>query len=68
MQLGSGIAVAVVEASGYGSDSTPSLGTSMCRGSGSRKGKKTKKKKEYTRKHVHSRPEKPVAKDVMESS
>ena len=31
-QLGSGVAVAVVEAGGYSSDSTPSLGTSMCRG------------------------------------
>ena len=30
MQLRSGIAVAVVQASGYGSNSIPSLGTSMC--------------------------------------
>ena len=29
----------------YSSNSTPSLGTSICRGSGPRKGKKTKKKK-----------------------
>ena len=29
-QLGSGVAVAVVQAGGYSSDSTPSLGTSVC--------------------------------------
>ena len=32
MWLGSGIAVAVVKASGYSSDLTPSLGTSICQG------------------------------------
>jgi len=31
-----------VVAAGVGSDSTPSLGISICRGSGPRKGKKTK--------------------------
>jgi len=44
MWLGSCVAVAVAKASGYSSDSTPSLGTSICRGSGPRNGKKTKKK------------------------
>ena len=43
MRLGSGVAVA--KAGGYSSDWTPSLGTSICHGSGPRKGKKTKKKK-----------------------
>ena len=32
MQLGSGVAVAMVWASGYSSGSTPSLGTSICHG------------------------------------
>ena len=32
MKLGSRVAVAAVEAGGYSSDVTPSLGTSMCRG------------------------------------
>ena len=40
MQLRSRVAVPLVLASGYSSDSTPSLGTSICRGSGPRKGKK----------------------------
>ena len=31
-RLGSGVAVAVVEAGSYSSDWTPSLGTSICRG------------------------------------
>ena len=43
-QLGSG--VAVVRAGSYSSDSTPSLGTSMCHGYGPQKTKK-KKKKEF---------------------
>ena len=43
-RLGSRVAVAVVQAGGYSSDSISSLGTSICRGSGPRKGKKTKKK------------------------
>ena len=30
MQLGSGVAVAVAWAGGYSSNSTPSLGTSVC--------------------------------------
>ena len=45
MWLGSHVAVALAQACGYGSDQTPSLETSICRGSGPRKGKKTKKKK-----------------------
>ena len=43
-RLGSSVAVALAQAGGYSSDSTPSLGTSICRGSGPRRGKKTKKK------------------------
>ena len=42
--LRSSIAVAVVQAGGYSSDSTPSLGTSIYHRSGPRKGKKTKEK------------------------
>ena len=44
-RLRSSVAMAVAQASGYSSDSTPSLGTSICRGSGPRNNKKTKKKK-----------------------
>ena len=40
-QLGSGVVVALVEAGSCSSDSTPSLGTSICHGSSPRKGKKT---------------------------
>src|SRR5512136_1347482 len=36
MRLGSRVAVALAWAGGYSSDSTPSLGTSICRGSGPR--------------------------------
>ena len=43
--LGSGIAVATVEAGSCGSDSTPNLGTSMCCGCGPKKTKKERKKK-----------------------
>ena len=43
MHLGSGVAVTVAD--GCSSDWTPSLGTSICRESGPRNGKKTKKKK-----------------------
>ena len=45
MRLGSGIAVAVAQASGYSFDQTPSLGTSICCKCGSKKTEKTKKKK-----------------------
>ena len=45
MRLESCVAVVRVSAGGYSSDWTPSLETSICRGNGSRKGKKTKKKK-----------------------
>ena len=38
--------LALAQASSYSSDSTPSLGTSICRGSGPRKGKKRETKKE----------------------
>ena len=44
-RLGSRVAVALAWACGYSSDSTPSLGTSICRGSSPRNSKKTKKKK-----------------------
>ena len=44
-RLGSCVAVALVQAGSYNSDWTPYLGTSMCCRSGSRKGKKTKRKK-----------------------
>ena len=42
--LGSRVAVALPQTGGYSSDSTPSLGTSICHGSSPRKGKKRKKK------------------------
>ena len=44
-RLGSGIAVAVVWASSYSSDSTPSLGTSICCRCNPKKKEKKKKKK-----------------------
>ena len=43
-RLGSSVAVTLAQAGGYSSDSTPSLETSICRGNGHRKGKKTKNK------------------------
>ena len=45
-QLGSCIAVAVVQAGGYSSDLTPSLGTSICLGFGPREDKKKGEEKE----------------------
>ena len=53
MQLRSSVAVAVVEAGGYSSDWTLSLGTSICRGRGPRNSsnnnnEKTKDKKEMS--------------------
>jgi len=50
MQLGSGVAVAVVKASSCSSDSIPSLGTSICHRYGP---KKTKKGREGGRKDPH---------------
>ena len=47
MWLGSGVAVAVVEAGGYSYNWTPNLGASICCGCGPGKDKKTKKKKLY---------------------
>ena len=47
-RLGSCVAVAVVKAGGYSSNWTPSLGTSICRGSDPRNGKKMKKKENDT--------------------
>ena len=46
MQLRSPVAVAVVEASSYSSDSTPGLGTSICHECGPKNRKKKKRKKE----------------------
>jgi len=43
MQLGSGVAVTVVYASGYSSDLTPSLGSSICHRCGPKKAKKEEK-------------------------
>ena len=43
MQLGSSVAVAVAWASSYNSDSTPSLGISICHGCSHKKKKKKKK-------------------------
>ena len=40
-----GVAVVVAETSGYSSDLTPSLGTSICHGCGPKKKKKKKEKK-----------------------
>ena len=45
MQLGSCIAVAVVEAGSYSFDSAPSVGTSICSGCSLKKKKKKKKEK-----------------------
>ena len=42
--LGSDVAVALAQAGGYRSDSTPSLGTSICCGCGPGKDRKTKKR------------------------
>ena len=53
--LRSGVAVAVVQASGYSSDSTHSLGTSICHGFGPKKTKNKERKKES--KHRGSRSE-----------
>ena len=44
-QLGSRIAVAVVQAGSYSLDSTPSLGTSICHGCGPKKTIKKKKER-----------------------
>jgi len=43
MRLRSDVAVAAVQAGGYNSDSTPSLGTSICRRCGPKKTKTTTK-------------------------
>ena len=44
LDLGSGVAVALAQASSYSSCQTPSLGISICHGTGPKKGKKTKNK------------------------
>ena len=44
MRLGSGVAVALVQASGYSSDSTPSLGPPHATGAALKKTKDKKKK------------------------
>ena len=54
IQLGSCVAVAVVEACNYSSDWTPSLETSICHGCGPKRQKgKKKKKEEKKRKQDH---------------
>ena len=50
-KLGSGIAVAAVQAGSYSSDSTPSLGTSICRGFSPKKTLKKKKRRRRRGKH-----------------
>ena len=45
MQLRSSTTVALAWANSYSSDWTPSLGTSICRGCGTKKTKRQKKKK-----------------------
>ena len=52
MRLGSGVTVALVEAGSYSSDSTLSLGISVCHRFGPRK-KKRERKKEKKRKKNH---------------
>ena len=49
--LGSYVAVALVQAGGYSSNRTPSLGTSTCRGRIPRKDEKTKKKNKTPQKN-----------------
>ena len=44
VQLGSGVAVTVTKAGGYSSDSTPSLGTFICRGCSPKKTKRQQQK------------------------
>ena len=56
MQLRSGVSVAVVQASSYNSDLTPSLGVSICRGCSPKKQKKKERRKE--RKKERERNEK----------
>ena len=51
-QLRSDIAVAEAQASSYSSDSTPSLGTSICRGCGPRKRPKDEEKKKPFKKKL----------------
>ena len=53
MWLGSGVAVAVTEAGGCSSNSTPSLGTSMCYGCGPKKNKQQRKRNVYACVFVH---------------
>ena len=51
-RLGSRVTVVLAWAGGYSSDSTPSLGTSICLRSGPRKKTKNKKKKKKKKKRV----------------
>ena len=52
MQLGSRAAVALVQAGGYSSNQAPSLGTSICRRSGPRKGRKKDKQSQILQSNV----------------
>jgi len=57
-QLGSGVAVAVVYASGYSSNSTPGLETSICHGYGPKKTKKERKEERKKEGRKEGRKEK----------
>ena len=50
MQLRSGVAVPVAQANSHSSDSTPSLGTSICPPKKAKKKRREKKRKEKKRK------------------
>ena len=54
--LGSCVAVALAQASGYSSDLTPCLGNAICPGCGPKKAKKKKKKKKKKRNGVMTLP------------
>ena len=62
MQLRSGIAVAVAQASSYGLDSTPSLGTSICYRYSPKKTKKKKGREEERKKRED------LSQEMMQSS
>ena len=60
MRLGSGVAVALVKASGHSSDSTPSLETSICYGCGPQKERKKKRKSQGKFENVLNKNENPT--------
>ena len=61
--LTSAVAVAVAQAGSCSSDSTPSLGTSICCGWGPKKTKKNKKTKNYMKRNVKAFPLWPSSKN-----